>query len=181
MDETFRELAEAYANKGNAEGVRFVLGRWARVESVPNRERARLNSIVRDSAPTRIDSELEYAALEGQPVAFAAALREYRERTDAVPDRVFELEDICYEHALYRWYADRKFNADSIDIALPPPQQKALLLARLVFGPEQEARLDACASNIADTWMESVERPVLGALSLETYLEDRIFDPRLCA
>lgn len=178
MDATYRALAEAYAQRANPEGLRFALRRWSSHEPVPAAELERLHRVFERAKPASLEAELEYAALEGQPVAFATALKSYRRLTGSVPEGSDELERVCYEHAVHLFYVDQVHEIigpdgfRSIDIPEPMAVQRKLLFGWLAITPKQARRLDERADSIAAAWLASVEEPGFSRLSLDTYLDD---------
>ena len=176
MSEVYAQLARWYASEGNVEGLRFIRRSWAAVDPTGERSARRsLNELVRASIPARLERELRWAALEGLPGAFAASIAQHPS-----PSRFADLEDLCYTHALFRWYADRCSGRVTLDLHVPVPVQKTLLLSRLGFTREDEVKLDRYASCIASDWGESLDRLDPFELSFDTYRSRDYFDPRLC-
>lgn len=159
----YLELAHAYAGRGNAEAARFMLRKTG------SQDRRRINELLRASGPDRVETELRYAALEGMPGRF-----------EELAHPGHELSDLCYEHALFRWYADRDEGRVTLDLPVPIEAQKSLLLARLGLDREAENRLDEFAECIADDWRDSMDRLDPFELTLESYLTQEGFGPRPC-
>ena len=166
---SYDEIARAYARAGN----RSVASSMLRRACASNELRKEVNELVRLNEPRRLEAHLAYAAHEGLPGEFS----ETAAQLDEIPE---ELEQLSFEHALFRWYYDRENRVVTLDIEHPAAAQKMLLLSRLGLTREQERRLDLHAECIARDWAESLEKPFFESLSLDAYLRRPAFDPKLC-